>query len=545
LVEPAATGLSYLRNSYSIALWALAVIVGMVLLIACANVANLLTAQAAARSREMALRVSIGAGRWRLVQLVLAESALLASLATAIGGLFAWWSAPFIVSRINPPDNPAQLALPADWRVMGFAVALSIGVTFLFGLLPALRASAVRPASALKGGDDFHSRRRLMHVLIAAQVAFCFVVYFGAGVFVSTLHRLADQPTGFSSQRLLTLETVAKRARPTELWYQVADHLRELSGVESVAIAGWPLLSGNGQNGFVSVNGAAPHPLLAYFLPVSPGWLDTMKIPLTDGRDFRPSDVTPGLTDTAPGEAIVNQAFAKEYFNDADPVGKSFDRGKQHFEIVGLTRNTRYRNLREPITATAYIPLRFPPPEALDRATFLVRTSGANPRALAPMLRREIPRTRSEFRVSNVQTQLEINQAQTVRERLLAMLAVFFAGVAVLLAGIGLYGVLDYSVLQRRRELGIRIAIGAPAIDIIQRVTLDVFATVLLGSAVGASMGLLLEPYIKSLLYQVERSNLSALTVPSITIIVATSLAALPAVVRAIRIDAAAMLRAE
>jgi predicted lysophospholipase L1 biosynthesis ABC-type transport system permease subunit len=241
----------------------------------------------------------------------------------------------------------------------------------------------------------------------------------------------------------------------------------------------------------------------------------------------------------------VNQAFAKEYFNDADPVGKSFDRGKQHFEIVGLTRNTRYRNLREPITATAYIPLRFPPPEALDRATFLVRTSGANPRALAPMLRREIPRTRSEFRVSNVQTQLEINQAQTVRERLLAMLAVFFAGVAVLLAGIGLYGVLDYSVLQRRRELGIRIAIGAPAIDIIQRVTLDVFATVLLGSAVGASMGLLLEPYIKSLLYQVERSNLSALTVPSITIIVATSLAALPAVVRAIRIDAAAMLRAE
>jgi hypothetical protein len=325
----------------------------------------------------------------------------------------------------------------------------------------------------------------------------------------------------------------------------MADHLRELSGVERVAIAGWTLLSGNGQNGFVSVNGAAPHPLLAYFLPVSPGWLDTMKIPLNDGRDFRPSDVTPGLNDTAPGEAIVNQAFAKEYFNDADPVGKSFDRGKQHFEIVGLTRNTRYRNLREPITATAYIPLRFPPPEALDRATFLVRTSSANPKALAPMLRREIPRTRSEFRVSNVQTQLEINQAQTVRERLLAMLAVFFAGVAVLLSGIGLYGVLDYSVLQRRRELGIRIAIGAPAIDIIQRVTLDVFATVLLGSAVGASMGLLLEPYIKSLLYQVERSNLSALIVPSITIIVATSLAALPAVVRAIRIDAAAMLRAE
>src|SRR4029077_8537269 len=160
---------------------ALAVLVALVLLIACANVANLLTAQAAARVREMALRVSIGAGRWRLVQLVLVESAWLAFLATAIGALFAWWSAPFIVSMINPPDNPARLALPADWRVLGFALALALGVTFLFGLAPAIRASAVKPVSALKGGEDPHSRRRLMHALIAAQIAFCFLVLFVAG----------------------------------------------------------------------------------------------------------------------------------------------------------------------------------------------------------------------------------------------------------------------------------------------------------------------------------------------------------------------------
>jgi predicted permease len=538
IVEPAAAGLSEMRHSYRVALAALAVIVALVLLIACANVANLLTAQAAARAREMALRVSIGAGRWRLVQLVLVESALLALLATIIGGLFAWWSAPFIVARINPPDNPARLVLPADGRVMLFAMALSIGVTFLFGLLPALRASAVKPASALKGGDDPHSRRRLMHALIAAQVAFCFVVYFAAGSFVSTLDKLAHQPTGFSAERLLALETVARQPQPTELWYQVALHLRELSGVKNVGVAGWPLLDNNSQNGFVSVNGAPPHELLAYFLPVSPGWLDTMKIPLIDGRDFLPGDTNPGV-------AIVNQAFAKEYFDSQDPVGKSFDRGKQHLEIVGLARDARYRNMREPITATAYVPLRFPPPESLDRATFLVRSSSANPLSLVPLLRQEIQRARLEFRVSNVRTQMEINEAQTVRERLLAMLAVFFAAVGLLLAGIGLYGVLDYSVLQRRREFGIRIAVGAPAAHIVRQVTIAVFSMVLFGSVAGAGIGLLLEPFVKTLLYQVKPSDLSALILPSLAILVATLLAALPAVVRAIRIDAVAMLRAE
>ena len=386
LVEPAAVGLSDMRKSYQMALAALGVIVALVLLVACANVANLLTAQAAARAREMALRVSVGAGRWRLVQLVLVESSLLAVLATMIGALFAWWSVPFIVARINPPDNPARLVLPADWRAMAFAMTLGAAVTILFGLLPALRASSVKPASALKGGDDQHSRWRLMHALIAAQVAFCFVIYFAAGAFVSTLRQLANQPTGFSSERLLTLEVVAKRPKSIEIWYQAADHLRELAGVESVSLAAWPLMSGNGQNGFVSVNGAAAHPLLAYFLPISPGWIDTMKIPLINGRDFRP-------TDTTPGEAIVNRAFAKEYFNGQDPVGKSFEKGKEHFEIVGLVRDARYRNMREPITATAYLPLRFPPPEALSSATFLVRTANSNPLALAPMLREEVTRT--------------------------------------------------------------------------------------------------------------------------------------------------------
>ncbi len=228
-----AAGVSDLQNDYRRSLAALGVLVALVLLIACANVANLMTAQAAARAREMALRVSIGAGRWRLVQLVLVESAWLAFLAAAIGGLFAWWSAPFVVSRINPPDNPARLFLPADWRVLGFGLALTLGVTLLFGLAPALRASAVKPASALKGGEDPHSRRRLMHALIAVQAAFCFLVLFVAGLFVATFERLSNQPTGFSAERLLTLETVTRRPQPPVFWDQVAEHLRAVPGVEN------------------------------------------------------------------------------------------------------------------------------------------------------------------------------------------------------------------------------------------------------------------------------------------------------------------------
>jgi predicted permease len=540
LLEPAATGLSWMQAEYRRSLTILGVLVALVMMIACANAANLLTAQAAARAREMALRVAIGAGRWRLVQLVLVESALLALLATSLGGLFAWWSAPFVVARINPPDKPARLVLPADWRVLGFALSLAIAVTLLFGLLPALRASAVKPAAALKGGDDPHSRRRLMHALIATQAAFCFLVLFVAGLFVVTFDRLSHQPTGFSSNRLLTLETVTQPAQPTVFWDQVADHLRMRSSVEAVALAGWPLLSGNGSNGFVAANGSPAHELLAYFLPVSPGWLETMKIPLIDGRDFRSRD-------TYPGAAIVNQAFAKEYFPGENPVGRAFERTSCHclFEIVGLASDARYRNMREPITPTAYVPIRFAVDDRANHLTFLVRTSSANPLAMASVLRREVHRARPEFRVSNIRTQLEINESSTVRERLLAMLALFFAIVALLLAGIGLYGVLDYSVLQRRREIGIRMALGAQAGDVARRVTVDVFSMVLVGAVAGLALGMALARYIESLLYEVKATDVAMLALPSMTILAAALLAAVPAVIRAVKIDPVAMLRAE
>src|SRR5580698_7006756 len=381
VLEAAGTGVSDLKSETRGPLAALGVLVGLVLLIACANVANLMTAQASARAREMAVRVSIGGGRWRLVQLVLVQSAWLAVLAAALGSLFAWWSGPFVVSMINPPDDPARLLLPADWRVLGFGLALALGVTLLFGLAPALRASAVNPLSALKGGEDPHSKRRLMHALIAAQVAFCFLVLFVAGLFATTFQRLSRQSVGFSADRVLVLDTVAKSPQPVEFWEQVAEHLRRVEGIETVALTDSPLLGGSSWNNFISVNGAPPNGVLSYMRAVSPGWLEAMKIPLIDGREFRPAD-------THPGAALVNETFAKTYFDGVDPVGRAFDLSmdeglRLRYEIVGLVGDVRYRNLRESILPQLYVPFR-----SVDKdgqlgkrgaGILLVRTSGSNP----------------------------------------------------------------------------------------------------------------------------------------------------------------------
>ena len=546
-VEPAAAGVSEMQKHYRTSLAALAVLVGLVLLIACANVANLMAAQAAARAREMALRVSIGAGRWRLVQMVLVESAWLAILAATTGGVFAWWSAPAIVSRINPPDSPARLFLPADWRVLVFGAALTLAVLLLFGLAPAFRASEVRPASVLKGGEEPHARRRLMHALIGVQAAFCFLVLFVAGLFVSTFERITHQPLGFSAERLLALETQAQPAQSPVYWNQVADRLRDVPGVEAVALAGWPLMSGTMSNNFISINGAPPTDVLAYFLRVSAGWTSTMGIPFVDGRDFRPGE-------TFPGAAIVNKTFAKQYFSGEDPVGKSFDTKTAagtptRFEIIGLVGDVKYQDIRERILPQAYVPFASIDSkgamEPRDWGTFIVRTSATNPLALASTLRLAAPRVRPEFYVINIRTQTAINQSHTVRERLLARLALFFAMVALLLAGVGLYVVLDYSVFQRRKEIGIRVAFGARAGDVVRLVTVDAFSMVLAGALAGLALGFAAARYVQTLLYQVKATDPSMLALPALTIFAAALLAGLPPVLRAARTDPAKTLRAE
>jgi putative ABC transport system permease protein len=543
LMEPAGAGISGLQDEYRKALSILGLLVTLVLLIACANVANLRMAQSATRSREMALRVAIGAGRSRLVQMLLVENAMLAVLAAGLGALFAWRSAPLVVSMIQSSDTPVRLVLNTDWRVGGFGVGLVFCVLLLFGILPALRASAVKPVSALKGGDDDpHSRRRLMHGMIAAQVAFCFLVIFISGLFVRTFESLANKPLGFAPDNLLLLDVVTQQGQSPVVWDQIADNLRIVPGVERVAIAGFPLLSGGAWTNFVTVGGETPRPLVTYLLAISPGWSETMKIPLLAGRDFRPGD-------TAPGQAIVNQSFVKTFFDGKNPIGKTFQERENHYQVVGLVADAPYGNLRDAIVPVAYIPFHevnaqgVAQPETQE--TLLVRTSGSNPLALASVLRKAIPQARAGFRVSDLRTQSDLVRAQTVRERLLAMLAAFFSFVALLLAAIGLYGVLNYSLQQREREFGIRIAVGARIADIAWQATSRIFLMVMTGAVIGAALGIASVRYVETLLYGVKGSDPVMLTGPALVLLAIALLSALPVIVRALRIDPKIMLRAE
>ncbi len=274
---------------------------------------------------------------------------------------------------------------------------------------------------------------------------------------------------------------------------------------------------------------------------ISPGWIDTMGIRLLAGRDMRDGDL--------PGAVIVNQEFARIFFDGENPIGKHFEGTSaflqgQRFEIVGLVRNARYRFLRREMLPVAYTAFH-DGKGLLQGGTFVVRTTARDPLAVASILRAEIPRDQPEFRVTSVQTEQSLIDAQTVRERLLAMLALFFAAVALLLAGVGLYGVLDYSVFQRRREIGIRMAIGAQPADIVRRVMAAIFSMVLAGAAVGLALGMASARYIEALLYQVKATDSSALVQPALAILATAILAALPPVIRAIHVDPVEVLRSE
>ncbi len=548
VVRGASAGISDLQKEYRRYLGILGLLAGLVLLIACVNVANMMTAQAAARGHEMALRVSIGAGRRRLVQLILCQSALLALFASGLGALFAAWSAPFVLSLINPPDNPARLVLPADGRVLLFGLGLIVLVVLVLGLLPALRASSVRPVAILKGGEDPHSPRRLMRGAIALQVAFCFLVLFLSSLFVASFQRLQNRPLGFSTDRLLLLQTVAGKGQPPAVWNETAEALGNVPGVDSVAIAGWPLLGRIRINSDISINGAAPSPTPAFFLNVSPLWISTMKIPLVAGRDFRAQD-------TSPGSAIVNETFVKTYFpglrTNQDAIGRSFQRGADQppNKIVGVTRDVPDHDLREPNQAVFYVPFSEidgkSAPALQGFATFTVHTEGANPLALAETLRKFVARRNNGLRVSNVTTQLDLIRDQTLRERLIATLAGFFAAVALLLAGIGLYAVLNYSVLQRRREIGIRMAIGATRAGIVRTVTVEMVVTIAVGGLAGLALGLGAARFVETLFYQVTAGEADMIALPAGALVLTTLIATLPAVLRALRTDPTEILRAE
>jgi predicted permease len=381
-----------------------------------------------------------------------------------------------------------------------------------------------------------------MHVLVALQAAFCFLVLFVSGLFAATFDRLIHQPVGFPDDGLIALDTVTPRDEAPSVWEHVAEHLRSVRNVESAAVSEWPLLDGNGYRlNDVSIGGGLPTGTTVRFLIVSSGWLGTMKIPLLEGRELR-------LDET--GAAIVNREFVREYFSGTNPIGKSFNAVPggvwgRHFQIVGVAGDTRYRTVRDPIVPVVYIPYTSP----WHVESFIVRLSPSGKAigstALADILRREVAGARPGFRVTRIRTQEGMFQAQTVRERLLAMLGLFFAVVALLLAAVGIYGVLDYSVFQRRREIGIRMAIGAQAGEIVRRVTFDTVPWVAAGSLAGLAVGAGCARYIESLLYQVKATDLSALSIPVLALTTAVILASLPPVIRAVHTDPAKVLRSE
>ena len=544
-LEPAASGASDLQTTFRRPLLILGVLVALVLLVACFNVGNLLTAQASTRAREMALRVSIGAGRWRLIQLVLVESAMLAVLASTVGALFASWCAPLVVSMLARPNEPIRLILDTDWRTLGFSVGLTLLVTLLFGLTPALRASAVKPMSALKG-EDPRSQRHLMKSLVAAQMAFCVLVQFIAGLFVTTLQRLSNHPVGFSTQRVLLMDTEVQAKLTPDVWMQVADHLRNTPGVEAVGFAGWALMSGNRWRSGVHVPGSSLETLPPNFLDVSPGFFETMRIALLAGREFRPGDIPAHLEQNnrpVEGVGIVNETFARVYFGGRNPVGQSVEIGAgkatANMAIIGLVRDAAYRDIREPFPATVYVP-----PGKRNSGTFMVRTA-ADPMAMASTLRREVSLARPEFRSDGVFTQESLIRQQMIRERLLATLSLFFAIVALVLAGIGLYGVLNYSVIQRTREIGIRIALGANSGNVVRKVTADVLGVVCLGAAIGLGVGLASGRFVEALLFQVKPTDATMIAAPLLVLVGAAVLAALPPAMRAAHIDPAQTLRTD
>jgi predicted permease len=546
IVHSAARGPSDLRDDFERPLLVLAAVAGLVLLIACSNVANLLLARAAARDGEMALRLSIGADRARVVQQVLVESGILAAASSLLGLAVGVATAPWIVGWLSPAGDPAYLDLRLDAPVVGFAVLLSALATVLFGLAPALRASSVAPGPGLKGSGGRHTAGGgLLRPLVAVQVGVAFVVLFLGLLLVSSFGRLAAFDAGFDKQGVVLFDVDAKDlrkggARALAVWRELEDRVRGLAGVEAAGSSTWGLFSGSGWSEEVRFPGRETGDEEPYYLAVSPGFFETLRMRLLAGRDFRPADADP----EQPTAVVVNESFARRYFPGEDALGRRFARVETSKEllpqeVVGVVRDAKYRSLREPTRPTVYLPLR-----AEGSATLEVR-AGGDPLAIAAAVREEIGRVHPGFRVVDVNTQAALVDETLLRERLLAVLSAFFAIVALLLAAVGLYGVLSYGVVRRTKEIGIRMALGARPGGVAAFVVGDVLRLVAIGLFLGAAAGYAASGAIASLLFEVRPSDARSFAGPGLFLLAAAVLAAWPAARRAARLDPMVALRCD
>jgi predicted permease len=530
-VRSAANGPSLMRKTFERPLWILAIVAGLVLLIAGSNVANLLVARSAARQREMALRISIGAGTGRLVQQLLIESGLLAGMACLLGIGFAQAMGPAVVSRLLPTGESAYLDLGLNWRALGLVALIGASATALIGLIPAFRSSSVSPGDVLKAGIGRHSTGlRLLRPLIAAQVAFSVTVLFTGGLLLLSFQRLSTLDLGFFRSGIVffDLDGLGERGQPAAS--QLLDRLRQFPEVQAAAYSAWALLNDNRWISKVQIPGRADSGQ-THQLGVSAGFFDTMGIRMLDGRDFTGRDSGPSAS-----AVVVNEAFGRRFFPGQSLVGRQFDRDGDLLEIVGLVRDAKYDDLRETPPPTIYVPLR-----GQGDATLTVRAADAG--RIAPLLRQEILRADPSVKVIRVTLQTTLIDNLLVRDRLLALLSGFFGTVALLLVAIGSYGVLSYSVLQRTREIGIRMALGARAFQVIRLVISEIAIVVALGVAAGLAGGFGLGHYVTSLLFEVKPGHATTVVLPLLGLMLGCLFAALPPTLRAVRLNPVVALR--
>ncbi len=552
-LHPAHSGVSELRLRYRTALIILMGVAGVVLLIACANVANLLLARAANRQREIAMRMAIGASRARVIRQVLTESILLSTAGALLGLVFARWSGGLLTGMVAGSGAPTVLDLSLDHRLLGFTIGLAVVTGILFGVAPAWRSVGLQVHAVLKSGGSGSSQSGHAltggKALVVTQVALSLVLVALAGLLVGSFRSLATIDPGFSSDGVvlaridfgsLQLAPPARQVAATTLLQRV----RTLPGIVAGGGSVITPVSGMGWNGFALVPGYQPQDRfdnLVWFNAVTEGYFATLATPILAGRDIGPGDRT-----NTPGVAVVNRAFARKFFGGANPIGKSFgvEGGgppKPPVEIVGVVGDAKYRNLRDTLSPTVYLP--WTQAEDFNNLTFSVRGSGPVSATVAAVLqagKEAVPG--ASLAISTLSGQLERSLA---RERLLATLSGFFGGLALLLALIGLYGIMAYNVARRRREIGIRVALGATRARLVRMVTSEAGRMIAAGLVIGGLGMLAVTRLVGAFLY--GRTPLDPATMTAAVLLVALvalAAGALPAI-RAVRQDPQAALREE